>query len=164
VELVEDDGGEGRQQRVLLKSGGEDAFGRDEQARIRTESPLEADLPSDFPTDVPLAFGGNSRSNGTRRHAPGLQQDYWAIFDERRRDACGLASARLCREDRGTHPTQCVNDLRNVRINWKWGHGNLRSTIDDLVICLKKSIVDHQIVDRRLRVSLTSIGDITYSR
>ena len=53
VKLVEDDGAESREQRILLETRGENAFGRDEQAGVGAEAPLEPDLPADLATDRP---------------------------------------------------------------------------------------------------------------
>src|SRR5712672_3646359 len=53
VKLVEDDGGEVRQQRIALQARGEDAFGYDEQPRVGAEAALESDLPADLAAERP---------------------------------------------------------------------------------------------------------------
>ena len=82
VELVEHDGPEIREQRILLQPRRQHAFGRDEQLRSRTESALEADLPADLLADRPPAFRRDALRDGARGHAARLQQDQRAVVDE----------------------------------------------------------------------------------
>ena len=52
VKFVDDDRRDIAQQRIVLKVGGEDALGDDEEARVAGELPLEADVPADFAADA----------------------------------------------------------------------------------------------------------------
>ena len=119
VEFVEDDGPESGQQRILLESRGENAFGGNEQARPRAKPPLETDLPAYLVADGPAALIGNALRDRARGHAPGLQQDDRAIVDKRGRNARRLAGPGLGRDDDRTRRARGVDDFRNKRINRK---------------------------------------------
>ena len=69
VKLVEDEGAEAGEQRILLQPGGQDPFGRDEQLRVAVNG-VEPDLPSDLvaegPAPAPPRSAGEARA-ATRR-------------------------------------------------------------------------------------------------
>ena len=115
VELVEDDGAEVREQRILLQARRQDALGREEHARRRAELALEPDVPPDFPAERPALLVGDARRQAARRDAPRLQDDHRAVGGERGRDACRLARARRRRDDHGAGLADSREDLRNER-------------------------------------------------
>ncbi len=110
VELVDDDGGELRQQRIALHARREDAFGDDEQACVRAEAALEADLPTDLAAERPSALGGNPCGDRARGHAPRLKQDDGTVGQQRRRHTRGFAGAGRGGHDGGTRSPDGVED------------------------------------------------------
>ena len=56
VELVENNRRETGKEGILLKAGGENPFGHDQQPRVADESLVEPDLPADFAAGRPLAL------------------------------------------------------------------------------------------------------------
>ncbi len=117
VELVEDDGPEVPEERVLLQARREDALGREEHRRLRPELALEPDVPPDFPADRPSLFAGDARRQAARGDAPGLQDDHRAVRGERGRDPGRLARARRRRHDHGTELAHPREDLGNQGID-----------------------------------------------
>ncbi len=115
VELIDDDRGDVAQQRIALQVRGQDAFGDDEQARVRGELPLEADVPADLAADGPAALVGDASCHRARGHAPRLQQQHAAAIDERRRHARRLAGARRGDQHRGAMAIERGGDLRQIR-------------------------------------------------
>ena len=80
VELVDDDRLEVRQERILLETRGEHAFGRDKQLRTRAEAALETDLPANLFTDRPAALERDTLRDGARRDPARLQQNQRTII------------------------------------------------------------------------------------
>ena len=122
VELVEDDGPEAGEQRVLLQPGGQDAFGREQHPCVRTELPLEADVPADFAAQRPAAFGRDTPRDRPRRHAARLQHDDRTVRGQRRRDARGLARPGVRGQHQGPSLPDQRKDVRNERIDRKRDH------------------------------------------
>ena len=122
VELVEDDGPEAGEERVLLQSGGQDPFGRQQHPCVWTELLLEADVPADFTAQRPAAFGGNTPGDRPRRHAARLQHDHRTVRGKRRRDARGLARPGCGRQHQGPSLPDQRKDVRNERIDRKRDH------------------------------------------
>ena len=99
VKLVEDDGAEIGEERILLEPGGQDAFGRDQQPCRLPKPALEADVPADLAADRPPAFDGDPARDRAGRDAPRLEEKDRAILDERRRHSRRLAGSGLGRHD-----------------------------------------------------------------
>ena len=91
VELVEDDGPEIPEERILLQARGQDALGREEHRRLWPELALEPDVPPDFPADRPALFVGDARRQAARGDAPRLENDHRPVHGERGRHAGRLA-------------------------------------------------------------------------
>ena len=115
VKFIDDDRGDVAQQRILLEVGGQDAFGDDEEARVRGELPLETDVPADFAADGPAALVGDAPRHRSRRDAPRLQQQHAPAIDERRRHSRGLAGARRRHQHRGAMTIERLANARQAR-------------------------------------------------
>ena len=122
VELVDDDRREIQQQRILLQPRGEDALGREEHARGRTELALEPHVPADLATERPSSFVRDPPRHRPRRHAPRLQHEDRSVHRERRRHARRLACARGSGEDQRAPGPNGVEDLGDVGIDRKRVH------------------------------------------
>jgi hypothetical protein len=119
VELVEHDRAEVGEQRIVLKPCGQDAFGRNQELRSWTESPFEANLPADFPTDRPSPLVRDPLRDGASRDTSRLEQDDRAFFDQRGRYPRCLAGAGLGGDDNRARPPNSLGDRRDERIDWK---------------------------------------------
>ncbi len=75
VKLVEDHGADAREEWVALEPAEQDALGREDNARVGPEEPLEADPPADLHSQMPPALGGDAAGRRARRHAPGLENE-----------------------------------------------------------------------------------------
>ena len=117
VKLVEDNRREVREQRILLQSRGQDAFGDDEQPSVARELAIKSDVPSDFAPDRPTALFGNAPGDGTRGHSPRLQKNDRAGLNKRRRNARRLAGTRRGgNHDRAT-AYQAIAHVADVRVD-----------------------------------------------
>ena len=103
----------------MLEARAQHAFGRDEQAGGVGEAAFEPDLPSDFPADRPAALVRNSVRDGSRRHAPRLQEDERPSVKQGRRNPRGFPCARLRRDDERTRLPQIGDDLRKEGVDRK---------------------------------------------
>src|SRR5688500_520831 len=119
VELVEDDGREIGEQRVLLKARRENAFGNDEQACAVCKPFLETNLPADFVSDGPTAFLGNASSDRARGETARLQQDHRSTVDQRRRDARGLARTGRGRQHHCSAALERLLHVSDVRVDYE---------------------------------------------
>ena len=99
VKLVDDDGVEIGEERILLEPGGQDAFGRDQEPCRLLKPALEADVPTDLAADRPPAFEGDPMRDRTGRDAPRLEQNDRAILDERRRHSRRFSGSGLSSHD-----------------------------------------------------------------
>jgi hypothetical protein len=119
VELVEHDGTELRKEWILLEARRQHAFGGHQQSRLRTETPLESNLPADLAAYGPPPLVSDALGDGAGRDTPRLQQDQGAVGGKRRRHARRLARARLCRDDNGTRSPKTIGDRIDERIDRK---------------------------------------------
>ena len=119
VELVEDDGHEIRQQRVVLEARRENAFGDDEQLRFARRPPFESNLPADLFADAPALLFCDTPGDGARRDSPRLQQDDGTAIDQRRRNARRLAGAGGRRNHDGAVRGEMAVQRGDVVVDWK---------------------------------------------
>ena len=117
VKLVEHDRREVAEQRIALQAGGQDAFGDDEQPRVRAEAALEPDLPADLAAKGPAALACDPRRDRARRDPPRLQQDHPAVGQQRRRHTGRLAGAWGRGDHRGARTADAIDDLIEERID-----------------------------------------------
>ena len=117
VKLVDHDGHEIGEERILLQSRGQDAFGCHQQASLSGRAPVEAHVPADLPAERPATFLGDPPSDGPRRHSTRLQQEHRTIANERRRHPRRLASTWRRSDHHRARSANGVDDLRNVRVN-----------------------------------------------
>ena len=99
VELVDDDGAEIGEQRILLEARGQNALGRHQQSRRRVKAALEPDMPAHFAADRPPTLERDPLRDRPRRDAARLEQDDRPVIDERRRHSGRLSRAWLRRDD-----------------------------------------------------------------
>ena len=102
VELVDDDGSDVAEQRILLQPRGQDAFGDDGQAGVGGGAAIEPDVPSHLAAERPALLGGDAPRDRARGHASRLQQQDRAVAHERGRHARRLSRARR----RGERPAR----------------------------------------------------------
>ena len=93
VELVEHDGPEVFEQRVLLKTSCQDAFGGEQNLRACSEAPLEPDLPPNLVANRPRLLVGDAFGQTSRGDTPRLEDDDWPIDGKGRRNARRLAGS-----------------------------------------------------------------------
>jgi hypothetical protein len=117
VELVEDDGGKIREQRIVLKARRQNAFGDDQKARLSREPLVESDLPADFAAERPSAFFGDTARNRSRSNTARLEEDDRSGIDQRRWNARGFAGAWRRRHHRYSVPLESGANVRDVRVN-----------------------------------------------
>ena len=122
VELVEDDGPELRQQRILLQPRGQDAFSGEEDAGLWTELTLEANVPSDLAADRPAALVSNAARQAARRDPSRLQHDHRSVVGNRRRHAGCLAGRRRRRHDRRARDREGVDNARQMGVDGEGVH------------------------------------------
>jgi hypothetical protein len=79
VEFVENDGSKCREERILLKAGGQNTFGRDQNPRLRGKSVLQSNMPADLAADCPSMLGRNPTRDCARGGATRLQQEDSAV-------------------------------------------------------------------------------------
>ena len=130
VELVEHDRPEVLEQRVLLETGGQDAFGRKEHFRARAKAPLEPDVPPDFVANRPSLLFSDTFGQAPRGDAPRLQDDDRPIDGKGWRNARRLAGSWRRDDD---HRARLTSTGKNLGDEWvdrqaECGHvGILRS-------------------------------------
>ncbi len=111
VELIENDGAKLRQERIGLQPRGQNTFGGQQHARVRSELSLEAHLPSDFPADGPALLARDSSRDVARGNPARLQHDDRSINGQRRRNSRRLASSRRGRHHHGAGLADSRQDL-----------------------------------------------------
>ncbi len=122
VELVEDDGTERRQQRILLQPRGQDAFSGEEDAGLWTELTLEANVPSDLAANRPTALVSDAARQTARRDPSRLQHDHRAVVGNRRRHAGRLTRRRRRRHDSRACDRQGVDNARQMGVDGEGVH------------------------------------------
>ena len=75
MELVEDDGGDPLEKRIVVQATKEHAFGADEQSRAGRGTTLEADAVADLFAELRAALFRDACGGGAGRDPPRLQQD-----------------------------------------------------------------------------------------
>jgi hypothetical protein len=119
VEFVENDGGEPGEQRILLKPGGQDAFGGKHDARLRPELAFEPHVPSDLTANRPFLLVGDAPRQAARGNAPRLQHDHRTVYRERRWNSRRLARPRRRGDDGCSLATHGLEDDRQNVVDRK---------------------------------------------
>ena len=122
VELVEDDRPKAGEERILLQPGRQDAFGGQQHPGVRTELPLEADVPADFAAERPAALVGDAARDRPRRDASRLQHDDRAVRGERGRHARRLARTWRRRQHQRPSLPDEREDFRDESVDRQRGH------------------------------------------
>jgi hypothetical protein len=123
VELVEDDCAELRKEWILLEPRRQHALGGHQQSSSRTEASFESDLPANLFADSPPLLVGNAMCNRAGSNTARLQQDQWAVADQRWRHTRCLTGARLGSDDNRTRSPKRFGDRIDVRIDGKGFEG-----------------------------------------
>ena len=119
VKLVEHNGAEVGEERILLQAGGKDPFGREQHAGVRREPSLEPDVPADQVAERPALLVRDPPGNRTSRQTSRLQHDRRPVNCERGRDPSGLAGARRSRQHESPLPPHQIDDLRKMIVDGK---------------------------------------------
>jgi len=75
MKLVEHDGAKRGEQRILLQTRRQHAFGRDEEPGSRPEPPLVSNVPADLLANAPATLGRDALRDRPSGHAPRLQEN-----------------------------------------------------------------------------------------
>ena len=129
VKLVENDRGESREQRVLLKPGGEYSLCRDQHARVWHELPLEPDVPAGLASRSPALLVRDPARDASRSHAPRLQENDRAIGRKRGRHTRRLAGARSGGDDSGARLPDARHDFADEGIYRERDHLPIMSRV-----------------------------------
>ena len=124
VKLIDDQGRDVAEQRIILEVGRENAFGDDQQSRIGSRLRLEADMPSHFPSQCPATLVGNATGHGPGRDPARLQQQHATLIHQRGRHPRRLAGSRSRRQHGGPMTIERLADGIDERIDRErdWRH------------------------------------------
>ncbi len=126
MELVEQDGPDGFEERVILNPADQDARGDGEDARARPGAAVEAHLVADLLAQLPAALLDHAPSRGAGGQAARLQQNDLTCTRQPRVEQGGRHAGRFAGPGRGAQhgarlAAQRLNHLRQDRVNWQ-GH------------------------------------------
>ena len=111
------------EQRVVLKTAGQDPLRRDQEPGPWPESSLEANLPSDLAAEFPAPLLGDPAGQGTGGYPARLEQDQRPGADQRGRDPGRLSRPGWSDDHQGATSVDFPVDPGQMGIDGQRLHG-----------------------------------------